>query len=334
MNYRLYSIVWVCSLLLSCGQKNSSSVVTLRYCNSFLKDTTISIQEIPMNEASLCYRFMKMGDRVISLEAYNVLGIYRYPDLTLIHKQQSAAFSDLFVVRDTLYARNGNTIDKYLFGKDEFLHCESSFILKKGGSQSIWGLQKIGDNRYVYPDNYDLAGLSEFHILNTEDNECLSKGEYIEDASRFKKLNDFKLAYSHALYVKPDQTLFCLFYFQNRRIRIYNAEGDLVQDVFLDYPPGNNRVIDLKYDKRYMHFQRGFVTNEYIYLFSPDKREDSVVVPEGNIVVLDWAGNLITKYRLNCYVHDFFVDEHTHQLVGSCVNSQRIYGFFKFDLVK
>lgn len=334
MSCKLYGIIGLCAILFSCDP-NDSSVIALRYSSSFSMDTTMLVQEFPMDEPSLCYRLIKLGNRMIAQEGYDVLGIYRYPDMTLIHKQSSIAFCDLFGVHDTLYAGSGNSVDLYLLGKDELLYRDSSFSLNKGISGCVWGLQKMGENRYIYPDNYDLPGLSEFHILNAENNSCLSKGEYIEDVSRFKKLKDFKLAYSHSLYVKPDKTLFCLFYHLNRRIRIYNDKGDLQEDVFLDYPPGNDKVVSLKYDRRYSHFQRGFVTNKYIYLFSPDNiLKGDTATPEGDILVFDWYGNLVTKYRLNCFVYDFFVDEQTRKLVGSCVNSHGIYGFFKFDLVE
>lgn len=71
--------------------------------------------------------------------------------------------------------------------------------------------------------------------------------------------------------------------------------------------PGNDKIVPTRPLERYWHFSRPFVTNKYIYLINPNQLGAGPLLPHCNVLVLDWEGNLIAKYRFNVLLNDIFV---------------------------
>jgi hypothetical protein len=56
------------------------------------------------------------------------------------------------------------------------------------------------------------------------------------------------------------------------------------------------------------------------------------LLPHCNLLVLDWEGNLVAKYRFSVLINDIFVDEERNILCGSCSDYESTR-FFKMDLL-
>lgn len=318
--------LFFCSVLLfGCQLVKEQSAV--RYCRSFPLDTTVCVEETPLEELGSSHALVRMGDKVIAYGGYGMVGIYRYPGMHFLYKRSLE--HDVFFLENNNYCGVTNGVAEVFAWKGDSLERTSSFTLYKGMPRTT--VESLGDGNYVFADNYERRGLKEFHLVNSRTQECISKGSYPEDPKRFKHIKDFKLAYGHSLCAKPDKSRFVLYYSLNRRFRIYDQRGELLHDVFLDYPPANNKVVDSSYERQYIHFSGAYTTEKYIYLLSPDTRGLGETKPECAILVVDWEGNLVARYRLNAYLYSFFVDEVSRKCMGVGYQSGGAYRFFSFN---
>ena len=160
----------------------------------------------------------------------------------------------------------------------------------------------------------------------------MSQGELSENDIRFKNLESFKSAYYHYLMMKPDRSAFVVTYASLRRIRIYDRNENLRHDVFLEGGLGNYKVVPARPSEQYWHFSCPFVTDRYIYLINPNQLGAGPLLPHCNLLVLDWEGNLVAKYRFSVLINDIFVDEERKILCGSCSDYESTR-FFKMDLL-
>ena len=70
-----------------------------------------------------------------------------------------------------------------------------------------------------------------------------------------------------------------------------------------------------------------------IYTVNPEQSMERAV-PHGDILVLDWEGNLKARYRLDMYIDGIVVDEERKMIVG-CGDKGKGRGrqFFKLKLI-
>ncbi|WP_291529242.1 hypothetical protein [Bacteroides sp. UBA939] len=250
----------------------------------------------------------------------------------LINRQQGPEGASRTIGESELYIEKQGKVDVYKLENDSLVQT-SSFAIANKVPYSIGTVQELRPDVYIYPDIYDFPGMREFHIMDTNKRQCTSKGTYPEDDKRFKRREDFKGAYMHSLQVKPDKSAFVVVYSQLRRIRIYDKEGELCHDIFLENEVGNYKVVPQKPSERYWHFGQSVVTDNYIYLLNPDKLGIAAAKPRCNILVLDWDGNLVARYKLNVWVYDFFVDEVNNIIFGSCWGNLKKDVFFSLNLL-
>ena len=325
MNYRGLHFITICSLiclLFSCSQEKSS--VQVCYKQSFPVDTVMTVQEYAVEEDAKLPQLFKLENRLLVFGDYGMMSIYSYPELQLICSQEGAGGASRTIGKGKLYVEKQGKVDAYELENDSLIQT-SSFAIANKVPYSIGTVQELRPDVYIYPDMSDFPGMREFHIMNTQKRQCVSKGDYPEDDKRFKKRREFKTAYMHSLWVKPDKSAFVVVYSQLRRVRIYDKEGELCHDIFLENETGNYKVVPKNASERYWHFGQSFVTDRYIYLLNPDKLGIANAESRCNILVLDWDGNLVARYKLNVWVYDFFVDEANSIIFGSC------WGNFKKD---
>ena len=98
---------------------------------------------------------------------------------------------------------------------------------------------------HAYTDpSYNDIRLNEFYMLDAENNILYPKGHYPERTEvRFKTIFDFKFAYAHEVWPKPDGSRILVNYVRTRRFRIYDLSARLLHDVCLDYA-SNKYVVD------------------------------------------------------------------------------------------
>lgn len=328
MNYRGLHFITICSLiclLSSCSQEKSS--VQVCYKQSFPVDTVMTVQEYAVEEDAKLPQLFKLENRLLVFGDYGMMSIYSYPELQLICSQEGPGGASRTIGKGKLYVEKQGKVDAYELENDSLVQT-SSFAIANKVPYSIGTVQELRPDVYIYSDMSDFPGMREFHIMNTQKRQCVSKGDYPEDDKRFKKRREFKTAYMHSLWVKPDKSAFVVVYSQLRRVRIYDKEGELCHDIFLENETGNYKVVPKNASERYWHFGQSFVTDRYIYLLNPDKLGIANAEPRCNILVLDWDGNLVAKYKLNVWVYDFFVDEANGIIFGSCWGNLKKDAFF------
>lgn len=310
--------------LTACQQQREPMMV--EYKTVFPVDTCISLHEIPMQENFRSLSLLRLGDKLLAFGDYGIVHLYSYPDLAFIRSQQ-LSYAEKNVISDELLLESQGTVDKYRLNTEDSLVCTGSFKIAMV-PYSIGSVQRLDAERYIFADNYDLDGVSEYHIINIKDGSWQSGGEYPEPPARFKRLRDFKLAYAHDLSVKPDGSAFVVSYGYVRRVHIYNADGQQLHAIKLDYAPGNNSLPDLN---GYWHHMSTVTTDNYIYMLNPEQQPPSPQTAHSEIVIMDWAGNLKVRYRLKWFVNGIIVDEERGVIVG-CGDKGQGAAFFELNI--
>lgn len=313
----------------ACQQK--ASMVPVSYKQDFLIDTTLPVRKYEVESPMNIYQIERLGDRILAFGDYGEVGIFSYPDLAFIGKVTLPAAASITTDNDCLYRERGGMVDVYVLKADS-LYKSSSFIIAKT-PYTILTVQELKKGVFIYPDMCDFPGIREFHMMDIKNRKRTSKGNYPEDDSRFKHLKDFKLAYAHSLRVKPDKSAFVVTYGQMRRIRIYDSEGELCQDLFLEDSFGNYKVVPVEYSKRYGLLSQPVTTDKYIYVLNSSQPLSGPVAARSNILVLDWQGNLIAKYHFNLYIYNFFIDEKMNIICGVGRDTGNDLFFFKMDIL-
>lgn len=332
MIYRiLNSVVSGCILLLVGACQQATRDVPITYKQDFLIDTSVVVKTYATGDLAQPKSIERIGDRVLAFGGYDEVGIYNYPGLEFISKTTIPSAASTTLGDGCIYRESGGHVDTYVLENDS-LYVTSSFEIAKA-PQTIGTVQELSPGVFIYPDRYDFSGMREFHIMDINHRTCISKGNYPEDERRFKRLDDFKLSYSHSIEVKPDKSAFVVVYGALRRIRIYDKDGELQHDVFLEGSLGNYKVIPTRFSEQYWHFLKGVATDNYIYLINLDRLGVAPMVSRSNILVLDWRGNLIAKYRLDVSVNDIFIDEERNAICGSCWEQENGVVFFEMNML-
>ena len=114
--------------------------------------------------------------------------------------------------------------------------------------------------------------------------------------------------YAHEIQVKPDGDRILVSYIRTRRFRIYDIDFRLLHDVCLDYA-SNKYVVDADPNRWTTFIEGCFVTDKYIYLLCPEGEKSS-------LVIVDWEGRPIARYRLNEKIFFFFIDSDRNLFCG------------------
>lgn len=323
---------WIFLLLLAACQQPGTEEVKLKYKQGFLVDTVVSPSEITMGISVRPAFPLRLDDRLVVFGSYDMVHIYSYPQLQYLHSQQLPRYVSQEVVNGELFLEYQGKVDVYRLDKADSLYQSRSFRVATV-PYTTGRVQSLGEDEYIFPDNYDMNGLCEFHRVFPGTGHWSSGGQYPETPERFKRLRDFKLAYAHILAVRPDKTAFVVAYCNLRRIHIYNKKGQLLHALQLDYSPGNNHLVEPKFESRLSHCSGVIATDHYIYTVNPEQSMERAV-PHGDILVLDWEGNLKARYRLDMYIDGIIVDEERKMIVG-CGDKGKGRGrqFFKLKLI-
>lgn len=310
----------------------ASHDVSVRYKSSFPIDTFLSVQEFEVEEVSKLPQLFNLGNRILVFGDYDMMSVFSYPELHFIRNQEVQSAASRYLAKGKMYFEKQGKVDVFNLECDSLIKT-TSFVIANKVPYTLGSVQELEPDIYIYSDMPDFPGLREFHIMNIKKRKCVSMGSYPEDDKRFKRRRDFKGAYMHSLKVKPDKSAFVIVYSQLRRIRIYNKEAELQHDIFLENDAGNYKIVPQNAFERFWHFGQYVVTDSYIYLLNPDRLGVADADPRCNILVLDWSGNLVAKYKLNVWVYDFFVNEEKNIIFGSCWGNLKKDTFFKLDIL-
>lgn len=151
----------------------------------------------------------------------------------------------------------------------------------------------LSDNSYCFlSDNeeYEYTLLDKEHHLRSFSPypKMLDKGKDEDNAFLYNKL----------LVSKPDGERFAAFYVYIKMLRIYNKDGEMLNELVMDKPV--NTVDDGRRPIYYSQFPSA--TNQYIYVLDESKDEEKMEV-------WSWDGTPIIRYLLDKKIDAFAVSE-------------------------
>lgn len=334
MNGRFLFLGSLIGLLFACAERPAE--VPLVYYHSFPKDTTVMLQEIP-RQPSFYPLTMFMGDGRVLVRSNSLPGegsafyVYKYPEMTLLtgfgEKLECRSFWPLdenrFVqVRsDSLYT--------YRWVTGDSLKQESASFFGKYFSDNQ-EIASLSDDLYVYSNSCEQSGMCEYFIRDIKRNLVHPIGQLVESAERFKSVYELKAAYGKGIKVRPDRMYTLIYYARIRRFRIYDTEGTLLHDVFLDCS-SCSKVVDADRRRWGNYIREAYVTNKYIYLLAYGEGSSGHDMAPCDLLVTTWDGSPVARYRLNQFISSFFIEESMGRFYG--INPGNDQCFYSFNLL-
>lgn len=334
MNGKFLFLGSLIGLLFACAERPAE--VPLVYYHSFPKDTTMMLQEIS-REPSFYPLTMLMGDGRVLVRSNCLPGegspyfVYKYPDMTLLtgfgEKLECRSFWQLD--ENSFGQVRSDSLFTYRFVTGDSLKQEAASFFG-GGLPSYQGIASLSNDLYAYSNSYEQSGMCEYFIRDIKRNLVHPIGQLVESAERFKSVYELKVAYGKGVKVRPDRVYTLIYYSRIRRFRIYDAEGTLLHDVFLDCS-SCAKVVDADRRRWRSYIQEAYVTNKYIYLLAYERGSSGDDMAPCDLLVTTWDGNPVARYRLNQFISSFFIDESMGRFYG--INPGNNKYFYSFNLL-
>lgn len=321
-------------LLFSCTQQPAD--VPLVYYHSFPKDTIVTLQEIPKEPSYFPLVMLMGGGRVLVRSHFRpgegfAYFVYKYPEMTLLTGfGERSEFRPLWRFDDTRFCQiRGDSLFTYRFVVGDSLMQESALFFD-GGLAKYLNVAPLSNDLYACHNSNDHPGMSDYFIRDIRKQTLRPIGQLPISAGGFKSVSELKSAYGRGLEVRPDRMYTLVYYARIRRFRIYDAEGSLLHDVFLDCS-SCVKVVDAGRHRWRSYIQDAYVTDKYIYLMANAEEPNGNDVAPCDLFVMTWDGNPVARYRLNQYINSFFIDESTRQFYG--INPGSSQCFYSFNLL-
>lgn len=314
-------------VLLSC-HSSTEKVVPVSYKSEFLLDT-VGYPELMNVDDDFAggKSVLRMQDRLLLGGAYSQYQVYSYPELYRLNKMVTFPRNIWTSVLDQkLYSYSNGRFSIHKLDDRDSLVCDSTFSVSGIVPTDFQRIARLNDHTYIFSD-FGGENVS-FYLLDLKKRTFTPKGQNLEDRSRFKDEEKYQSAYIHKVIVKPDQSAFAEIYSFCPRVRIYKSSCELIYDIFLDNPPGNNKVVPVEYKDRYVFLGDAMTTDRFIYIVNPAQKL-SELLPKCNLLVLDWNGNLIARYRLDFFIYSSFIEGEDRSLFGTCWKEPEGFRFFR-----
>lgn len=323
-------------IALFCSCTDRAAKVPLVYYHSFPKDTIVTLQEIP-REPSFSPLIMLMGGGRVLVRSNFRPGegaayfVYKYPEMTLLTGfGEKSEFGSLWRLDENRFGQvRSDSLFTYQFVKGDSLKQESASFFGRENARYL-NMAPLSDDLYAYSNSTEQSGMSEYFIRDIKKSSVNPVGRLLESAERFKSVYELKVAYARDVVVSPDRRYTLVYYSRVRRFRIYNAEGTLLHDVFLDCS-SCTKMVDANRHRWRSYIRAAYVTDKYIYLMANSEDSDGNDMAPCDLLVMDWNGNPVVRYRLDQYICSFFVDESAKRFYG--INPGDNQSFYSFNLL-
>lgn len=334
MNWKSFAFIGLIALFCSCGKRPAE--VPLVYYHSFPKDTIVMLRQIPREPSFTPLDILRGEERVLVYSNYRegegpAYFVYKYPEMTLLTGfGEKSEFRSLWRLDENRFGQvRGDSLFTYRFVEGDSLKQESASFFG-GGNAHYLSVAPLSDNLYAYSNSYERPGMSEYFIRDIKRNSVASIGQFLGNAAGFTSVDELKEAYANSVEISPDRKHTLVYYFRVRRFRIYNAEGMLLHDVFLDCS-SCAKVVDADRRRWRYYIQGAYVTDKYIYLVAYGENSDGNDMAPCELLVTEWNGNPVARYRLNQYISSFFIDEVIGRFYG--INPADNQNFYSFNLL-
>lgn len=334
MNWKSFAFIGLIALFCSCGKRPAE--VPLVYYHSFPKDTIVTLREIPREPSFIPLDILRGGRRVLVYSHYRegegpAYFVYKYPEMTLLTGfGDKSEFRSLWRLDENRFGQvRGDSVFTYRFVEGDSLKQESASFFG-GGKARYLSVAPLSNHLYAYSNSYERPGMGEYFIRDIKRNSVASVGRFLGDAAGFKSVYELKSAYASSVEVSPDRKHTLVYYYRVRRFRIYTAEGVLLHDVFLDCS-SCAKVVDANRRRWRYCIQGAYVTDKYIYLMANGENSDGNDMAPCELLVTEWNGKPVARYRLNQHISSFFIDEATGRFYG--INAADNQNFYSFSLL-
>jgi len=229
----------------------------------------------------------------------------------------SFIYDDKFMFVDNFVLKSKDLSDPKSLIKVEFP------VALRHGREVFNAFKKQDDSLYVSNANVeDLS--SEYRIFNVRSGAEVSYGKMPDWDENLNMPIDKQIAYMKAICVHPSDGRKMMFYCHYPVVRIYSSSGQLERQVCV----GTNSPGSIQKDDKTIYFTEPYVTSEYVYVMWIKRTKKDVGMnvesfsPE--ILVFDWSGNVVNRYKLDKPVVTIAVKDNT-LYATSFIDMNQIY---------
>ena len=237
-------------------------------------------------------------------------------DLSVVD-QESFIYDDKFMFVDNFVLKSKDLSDPKSLIKVEFQ------VALRHGREVFNAFKKQDDSLYVSNANVeDLS--SEYRIFNVRSGAEVSYGKMPDWDENLNMPIDKQIAYMKAICVHPSDGRKMMFYCHYPVVRIYSSSGQWERQVCV----GTNSPGSIQKDDKTIYFTEPYVTSEYVYVMWIKRTKKDVGMnvesfsPE--ILVFDWSGNVVNRYKLDKPVVTIAVKDNT-LYATSFIDMNQIY---------
>ena len=173
-------------------------------------------------------------------------------------------------------------------------------------------------------------GESEYIVYSSESEKPRFVSEYPDWTG--DKTQSLPFLYMKNMISHPDKGLFASFYVYFRKIRIYDADGDILYDIDVRLPdefPAYSPDPERQY---FAYASYPCASERYIYALCRNSDRESFDTEAPEIQVWDWSGNLKKRYLPDRNIDLFAVDEEQGLIFGMDIDQADKLYYQYFEL--
>jgi hypothetical protein len=191
-------------------------------------------------------------------------------------------------------------------------------------------IQKLNDTIYVADNAMDEN--QEHILIDIGKNEIIKEfGDYPNDNLNVKDNIEKYQIYAKFVVSNVKQNKFAVFYQSFPILRIYNKFGELQKNIYIKDDNSIEYFAENR-DQNLIYFSFPYAAENFIYVMRVNKTEVQIMEDLNNlkpeILVWNWDGNLVARYRLDKIISRFAVSEKYKTLYGTfMMKGNEIYEF-------
>ena len=199
--------------------------------------------------------------------------------------------------------------------------------------------RKLNDSIYYFDNIFEGDQKNEFTRLNIHTGERTYFSPYPNWAKDIKSSQQKYTTYLKSGNYNSFYEIIVLFYYRFPVMKFLDFDGNLIKEVHID--THNSKFRDLNKDHTLYFVESSVLTDEYIYVLWIEKSKKDVETDPDNfkpeILVFDWDGNVVGRYKLDKPVISFTLSEKTGKIYCTSLpeedvsNNIHIYDLPKID---
>ncbi len=333
-NFLLFIILF--SSLLNCKNLNEPEIKITLPNSIDIKAVTVQLSNKLLNPLGMC----ESDDKLIIFDNVNseLFKVYSLPDLTLKYGwgNKGKGPEEFLFIHDNIrcFRNELELLDNGILKRFEIMNDRlktTSTIRLPGVENPINGLQRINDSIYI-ADNVISDDSNEHIIMNIKTGIIINKfGNYPTESSAIKENDQKYQIYGKSNISNTELEKFIVFYTHFGNIKIYNKDGGIQKNIFLD----DKEIKKVSFENREQnrtYLALPYATKNYFYILRINKTEDEILNDINNynpeLLIWDWNGNLMNRYKLDKPLTRYAISEKYQKLYGTFVMKEdEIYVF-------